>query len=160
MKRALYVTAIAFALAAIAATGTFAFPQNPPRQRAMMGQGRGGPGPMGMLRQLNLTDDQRTKIQTLADQHRQAMQDQAQKMRDLQKQLKDAIFADAGPGNTDAVQQQIAALETQLQSDRIAFEKQIAAVLTADQRKQVRDLPGPGFGPMGRGRGMGRGPGW
>ena len=118
---------------------------------------------MGMLRQLNLTDDQRTKIQSLMEQHRQATQDGAQKVRDLQQQLKNAIFADSGPADTADLQRQIAALEAQLESGRVGLEKQIAAVLTADQRKQVRDMPGPGFGPMmgrGRGRGMGRGPGW
>ena len=164
MKRVVYVTAVALALAAIAATGTFAFAQNsPPPQRPMMGQGRGGPGPMGMLQHLNLADDQRTKIQSLMEQHRQATQDTAQKERDLQQQLKNAIFADNGPTDTTELQGQIAALEAQLESGRIGLEKQIAAILTPDQRKQVRDMPGPGFGPMmgrGRGRGMGHRPGW
>jgi Spy/CpxP family protein refolding chaperone len=164
MKRVLFSTGLALALAAVAATGTFAFAQNPPpgpQRRAMMGPGRGGPGGMGMLQRLNLTDDQRTKIQSLMQQQRQAHQDEAQQMRDLQRQLKNAIFADSSPGDTAALQQQIASLEAQLESDRIALQKQIAGVLTAEQRKQVRDMPGPGFGPMmGRGRGMGRGPVW
>lgn len=160
MKRVLYVTALALALAAIAATGTLAFGQNPPPQRPMMGQGRGGPGPgpMAMLRRLNLTDEQETKIQSLTQDQRQAHQGAMQKIADLQQQLKNAIFADGGPANTDALQQQIATLHAQLESDRINLEKQIASVLTPEQRKQVRDMPGPGFGPMmGRGRGMGRG---
>jgi Spy/CpxP family protein refolding chaperone len=165
MRRVFYFTVVALALAAIAATGTFAFAQNPPPQPPMMGQRGGGPGggPRGMLRQLNLTDDQRTKVQSLMEQHRQATQDHAQKIRDLEQQLKNAIFADSGPADTTALQGQIAALEAQLQTDRIGLQKQIAAVLTADQRKQVRDMPGPGFGPMmgrGRGRGMGHAPGW
>jgi Spy/CpxP family protein refolding chaperone len=105
------------------------------------------------------------------EQHRQATQSSAQKMRDLQQQLKNAVFADAPDLNTiSQTESQIAALEAQLAADRVAAEKQIAGVLTADQRKQVRDMPGPGpfmgGGPgmgMGRGRGMGRGmggPGW
>ncbi len=155
--------AVALALAAIVATGAVAFAQGtPPPRRPMMGQqaGPGGRGPMGMLAQLNLTDDQRTKIQSLMQQHQQANQNNMQKMRDLEQQLKNAIFADSGPADTAAVQQQVQALRSELEADRINVEKQIATILTADQRKQVRDMPGnflggPGPG-MGRGRGMGR----
>jgi Spy/CpxP family protein refolding chaperone len=170
MKRVVYRAALALALAGIVATGAIAFAQNPPappqrRPGAMMGRGGGfaGPGPMGMLQHLNLTDDQRSKVQSLMEQQRQAQQAEMQKMTDLQQQLKNAIFADSGPGDTAALQQQIAGLQAQLEIDRVALEKQIAAILTADQRKQVRDAPGPGLGPMmgrGRGRGMGHGPAW
>jgi Spy/CpxP family protein refolding chaperone len=169
MKRVLNRTAFAVAVAALVATTAGAFAQNPPPPRqgrgagmgwgAGMGRGPGGPGPMGMLQQLNLTADQRTKIQSIMQEHRQATQADAQTMRDLQQQLKNAIFADS-PGDTSALLEQIASLEAKLQTGRIAVEKQIAAILTADQRKQVRDTPGPGLGPMmGRGRGMGRGMG-
>jgi Spy/CpxP family protein refolding chaperone len=173
MNRIVRPAALALACAAIIATGVLVFAQGPPpppqhRQGQMMG-GRGGPG--GPLQKLNLTDDQRTQIQTLMEQHRQATQSSAQKMRDLEQQLKNAVFADAPDGNAiSQTQSQIAALEAQLAADRVAGAKQIAGVLTADQRKQVRDMPGPGpfmgGGPgmgMGRGRGMGRGmggPGW
>lgn len=161
MKRVLNHTAFAVALAALVATTAVAFAQNPPPPRqgrgAGFGQGRGGPGPMGMLQQLNLTADQRTKVQSIMQEHRQATQTDAQTMRDLQQQLKNAIFADS-PADTSALQDQIASLEAKLQTGRIAAEKQIAAILTADQRKQVRDMPGPGFMPMmGMGRGRGRG---
>lgn len=162
MKRVVYRAAPALALVAILGVGGLAFGQNPPRQqyqRPMMGQRLGpGPGAMGMLRNLNLTEDQRTKIQSLTQQNRQAHQGDMQKIRDLQQQLKDAIFADAGPGDTAGLQQQIAALQAKLEGHRIDLQKQIAAVLTPDQRKQVREQPGPGFGMMG-GRGMRRGPG-
>ncbi len=165
MKRVLYRTTLAVALAAIAVTGAFAFGQNPPPPQqpgGMMMHGRGGqgPGPMAMLRHLNLTDTQRTQIQSFMQQHRQADQADMQKLRTLQQQLKNAIFADS-PADTSALQDQIASLQAKLQADRIAMERQIAGVLTADQRKQVRDMPGPGFGPMlGRGRGMQHGGGW
>jgi len=154
--------AIALALAAIVVAGAVAFAQGTPApQRPMMGQqaGPGGPGPMRMMRQLNLTDDQRTKIQSLMEQQRQSHQGDRQKLMALQQQLKNAIFADAGPADTTALQQQIQALQAQLEADRVNVEKQIASILTTEQRKQVRDMPG-GFmgmgGPaMGRGRGMG-----
>ncbi len=164
MKTRLNRSVVALVVAALVATTAVAFAQNPPPppQGRGAGFGRGfGPGrggPMGgMMQQLNLTADQRTQIQKIMQDHRQAMQNDAQAMRDLQQQLKNAIFADS-PGDTSALQQQIGALEAKLQTGRIAAEKQIAAILTADQRKQVRDMPGAGFmGGMGMGRG--RGPG-
>ncbi len=165
MKRVLNRTAFAIVFAAVIAATAVAFAQNPPPQRpgrgAGFGQGRGGPGPMGgALQQLNLTADQRTQIQKIMQDHRQATQNDAQAMRDLQQQLKNAIFADS-PGDTRALQDQIAALESRLQTGRIAAEKQIAAILNPEQRKQVRDRPGPGLmGGMGMGMGRGRGPGF
>jgi Spy/CpxP family protein refolding chaperone len=161
MKPTVRHAAITIALAALFTTGAIVFAQGtPPPRRPMMGQqaGPGGPGPMRMMRQLNLTDDQRTRIQSLMEQQRQAHQADRQKLMDLEQQLKNAIFADGGPADTTALQQQIQGLQAQLEADRINVEKQVAAVLTVEQRKQVRDLPG-GFmgmgGPgMGRGRGM------
>jgi Spy/CpxP family protein refolding chaperone len=162
MRSFVFRAAIAPALAAIVATGAIAFAQgNPPPRRPMMGQqaGPGGPGPMGMMRQLNLTDDQRSKIQSLMEQQRQSHQADRQNLMDLQQQLKNAVFADAGPADTAALQQQIQGLQSQLEADRINVEKQIAAILTPEQRKQVRDMPGDFMGMggpgMGRGRGMG-----
>ena len=152
--------AIVLALSAIFATGTIAIAQGTPPVRHAMGQqaGPGGRGAMGgWLQQLNLTDDQHTKIQSLMQQQRQAHQGEMQKMRDLEQQLKNAIFADNGPADTAALQQQIQALQSQLEADRVNVEKQIAALLTADQRKQVRDMPGPFMRSPSMGRGMGRG---
>jgi protein CpxP len=145
--------------------------QGPPPQRPGMMGGRGmmmggpgrqgGPGP-GMMLHLNLTEQQRTQVQAIMEQHRQATQDSAKQMGDLQQQLKNAIFADAGPNDAaiTSLKGQIAALEAQLQAGRLDVEKQIAMLLTPEQRKQVREAPGAGpfGGPgMGRGRGPGRG---
>ncbi len=168
MKRFFFPAALALAVVAVITTSALVFAQNQPPQRrpgAMWQQGPGGRGPAGMWQHLNLTDDQRTKIQSLMQQQRQAHQADTQKMMDLQQQLKNAIFADGGPGDVGSLPDQIASLQAQLEKDRISVEKQIAAILTADQRKQVREAPGPGFGPMmgarGRGRGgMHHGPAW
>jgi Spy/CpxP family protein refolding chaperone len=157
--------ALALALAAVVGTAALVFAQGtpppPPQRGQMMGRqgGPGGPGPMAILQRLNLTDEQRTKIQSLLQQQRQSHQGEMQKqMMDLQQQLKNAIFADDGPADdTSAVQQHIASLQAQMEADRINLEKRIAAILTPDQRKQVRSMPGAGLlmgGPgMGRGRG-------
>ena len=162
MNRIVTSAALAIALVAIVITGAFVFAQSTPppplqhRPGQMMGRGGpGGPGPGGFMQHLNLTDDQRTKVQSLMEQQRQAHQGEMEKMMDLQQQLKNAIFADAGPADTTGVQGQIAALQAQLEADRINLQKQVALILTPDQRKQVRDMPGPG--PFMGGRGMGRG---
>jgi Spy/CpxP family protein refolding chaperone len=163
MKSIVRRAAIALALAAIVATGALAFAQGtPPPRRPMMGRqaGPGGPGPMGLMRQLNLTDDQRTRIQSITQQHQQSHQADMQKMSDLEQQLKNAIFADNGPSDTTALQQQVQALRAQFETDRVNVEKQIAAVLTPDQRKQVRDMPGNFLGGPGMGRGRGMRGGW
>jgi len=162
MNRTVRRAAFALAFAAIVITGAFAFAQGtppPPQHRPgqMMGRGGpGGPGQAGVMQHLNLTDDQRTKIQSLMEEQRQSHQGEMQKkMMDLQQQLKNAIFADNGPADTGGVQAQIATLQAQLEADRINLQKQVAAILTPDQRKQVRDMPGPG--PFMGGRGMGPG---
>ena len=129
----------------------------------MGGRGMGGPGG-GPMQALQLTDQQRTQVQAIMEQHRQATADVAKQVSDLQEQLKAAIFADAGPndGAITQLQGQLAALEAQLQAGRLAMQKQIAALLTPDQRKKVRDMPGMGpfgGGPGGPGAGRGRGPG-
>ncbi len=126
--------------------------------RPMM-QGRGGMmqgfGPM-MLGRLNLTDQQRSQVQALQQQHRAANQELMQKMADLQRQLRDAIFADNGPDETRAnqLQQQIAQLDPQLREARLQMEVAVAKILTPEQRKQVRDTQ---FRRSGRGLGRGRG---
>src|SRR5512146_3192492 len=110
MKPRLNRSALAIVLAALVATTPVTFAQNPPPppqgRGAGFGQGRGagfGPGrggPVGgMMQQLNLTADQRTQIQKIMQDHRAATQNDAAAMRDLQQQLKNAIFAD-NPADT------------------------------------------------------------
>ncbi len=147
----------------ILVTGGFALAQQsstqPPqdRQGQMMrgGMGPGGLGPM-MLGRLNLTDQQRSQIQALQQQHRTEHQQLMQKMADLQRELRDAIFADNGPDEARAsqAQQQIAQLEPQMQQARVQMEVAVAKILTPEQRKQAREMqPGPGGRRMGRGMG-------
>ncbi len=153
---------VALAVVAIVAAGAFVFAQGgPPPQRAgrgqMMGQGPGGPGGRGGmmgLGRLNLTDDQRAQVQKLMEANRQAHQPEQQKMADAQKALRDAIFADAGPDESaiQAAQAQIQSLEPQMAQHRVEMQVAIAKILTADQRKQMREMP-----PMGPGGGRGRG---
>ncbi len=151
-RRIGFLAALVALVAFVAAGIVFAQTPPPPGQRMMQHAGRGQGGFLGHL---NLTADQQTKIRTLFDQQREAHQADRQKMQDLRQQLKAAIFADSGPADTAAIQQQIQTLQDRLEADRINLEKQVAQVLTPDQRKQVRDMPGPGPFMGGRGRGAG-----
>ncbi len=161
IRRIAFVAALLALVAGVSAGIVFAQTAPPPLQQrhAQMRQHAPGMPGGGPFQHLNLTDDQKTKIQSLVQAQRQAHQSEAQQMRDLQQQLKNAVFADNGPGDTSAIQQQIATLQAQLEGDRVNLEKQIAAILTPDQRKQVRDMPGPFMGG-GRGMAMRHGPGF
>lgn len=105
------------------------------------GPGR-GPGPMMMLRQLDLTDAQRTQIRAIMDEHRPA-QDQMQKMGELQKQLHDTIFADnVDQAKIEELKTAIREAEGAALDARISTELQIAQVLTPEQRAKARELDG------------------
>ncbi len=168
MNAIIHRTAIALAVAGMVGTGAFALAQGtpppPPQHQGgrMMMQGRGGgPGGRMMLGRLNLTDQQRSQIQTLQQQQRASHQALMQKMGDLQKQLRDAVFADNGPNEAQIanLQQQIAQLEPQLQQARLQMQEGISRILTPDQRKQLREMAPPGRGGRGMGGQMRHG-GW
>ena len=161
LRRFAFVTGLA--LVVLVPVLVLAQTQGPPQGRGMMGgRGMGGPGG-GMFQALQLTEQQRSQVQTIMEQHRQATQDVAKQAADLQQQLKAAIFADGGPndGAIASLKAQLAGIEAQLQAGRLDMQKQIATLLTPEQRKKVRDMPGMGPfggpGPGGRGRGFGRG---
>jgi periplasmic protein CpxP/Spy len=111
------------------------------------GPGRRGGGPMLALRGLDLTEEQRTRIKAIHDAERESQPgppaDGA-----LHRQLQEAIFAEApDAGKIGELQQQLVQAESARLSKRIAIEQQIAQILTAEQRAQVRERlvrrPGP-----------------
>ena len=93
---------------------------------------------MAMLRQLDLTDAQRTQIRAIMDEHRPARA-QMTKMRDLQKQLHDAILADnVDQAKIEELKTAIAQAEAAALDARIDIGLKIAQVLTPEQRAQAR----------------------
>jgi periplasmic protein CpxP/Spy len=143
------VAAVVIATAGMAAVSAQA-PAGAPPQHGF-GTGRGGPGPLSMLQQLNLTDAQREQIRSIMDERRP---DQAtgRKMGDLQHQLTVAIFADTpDTAQIEQLKASIAEAEAAALAGRVDTELRIAQVLTPDQRQKARDLPPPGPG-RGRGR--------
>jgi Spy/CpxP family protein refolding chaperone len=131
-------------------------PQRPGPMGMGMGGRMGGPGGLQIpLGALNLTDQQKQQVQKLMAANRPAQPPQTP---DLEQQLRQAIFGDPpNPNVIEPLKAQIAAAQADQLAKRVALEMGIAQILTADQRKQVADMPaGPG---RGRGGMMGRGPG-
>ena len=128
-------------------------PEGGPRGRGLGGPGRGG---MPMLRGVDLTEEQKASIKAIHEAERPAQNGPPADL-SVRRQLEAELFADA----PDA--QKIASLQQQLvqaQSERLAHEisvqQKVAAVLTAEQRAQIRERlsqapPERGGGPGRRG---------
>jgi Spy/CpxP family protein refolding chaperone len=161
MKR-MILTGLAVALVAALASVSIVAQQPQGRGRgAGMGMGMGpgggpgGPGgPFPLLRELNLTAEQREQIRTIMEEQRSGNPPQ-EKIGDLERQLQIAIL--------DGDQQKIAEIKTALiaahneaLADRIALQTKIAQILTAEQKAKEKELlANAPAGPRGRGPGRG-----
>jgi Spy/CpxP family protein refolding chaperone len=121
------------------------------------GRGPGGPGGMGLLRGVELTEAQRAQIRTI---HEQAREDaRPAQMAELQKQLHLAILADSlDSAAIEQLKQSIATAEAAALAHRIDVQTRVAQVLTPEQRATARQHLETNAGPRGRpGRGGGFG---
>jgi Spy/CpxP family protein refolding chaperone len=99
------------------------------------GYGRGA----AMLESLNLTDEQREKIQTLQEENRQRNWTVMGQMRTEMFKLRRMYSADNPDANAVAEQQKkVDELRRQMLVSRLEGRKQVEAVLTPEQRKQFR----------------------
>ena len=124
----------------------------------MMGMMGGG---YGHLAQLNLTDDQRAKINKLTDEERRKHWDTMGKIMDQRARLRDLYSADKPDSQSILkVQEQIDLLHRQMLGLHIDTQNKVEALLTPEQREQLKALRSRGRGPgmMGPG-GMGPGGG-
>ena len=152
------VAAVFVASVAVASSQQTGGDQQP--QRPGVGQGRrggpGGPGfgrggPMGAIF-ADLTEQQREQIKAIHDAQRQSEQGPPADAK-LRQQLELELLADAPNDQTiESLKQQIAAAQLENLSRHIAVQKQIAQVLTAEQRAKARERISQGPGPDGRGR--------
>jgi protein CpxP len=148
MKRFTFsvVVTAALALAAYTFAGAQAAGQaerQGPGRGFGIGRGPGGPGfgrgPMPMLRGLDLTDQQKEDIKAVMEQERDGRQGPPPEMA-LQRQLQQELYADApDPQKLASIQQQLVQAEAARLAKRVAIEQKVAAVLTAEQRAQVRE---------------------
>ena len=158
-------------VAAFAAVATFAFAQGPGSGygpgygpgygRGMMGYGPGygpgggyGPGMMGggygaggALAALNLTDEQREKVFAIQEEHRKKNWTVMGEMRSEQFKLRNMARGERLDADKLVEQQKkVDALRQQMLKSRVEAHNQIAAVLTPEQRTQLRQYSPWWFG--------------
>jgi len=139
----------------------------------MMGGGMmGGMGPLGML---DLSDEQRGKIEKIQDDTRRKNWDTYGKIMDEQSKLRDLYSGETvDPKKVGAVYGGISKLQQQVIEANVEAHNRVQAVLTKEQKEQLkqwsrggmggRGMMGPGgrggYGPGNMPRsGMGMGPG-
>jgi len=114
-----------------------------------MGPGMMGYGPLGSL---DLSDEQRTKINKIIDaEHKQHWAIMGQMMEE-QNKMRDLFSADEpDPKKVGAVYGRIAKLQQQMLETQIQASNQVQQVLTKEQRERLREWKrggwGPGWGP-------------
>ena len=105
-------------------------------------QGRGGRGPFGgALRHLDLTDAQRTEIRSVVREHREGGAELRRELMAALAQLRDAT---SGEVVNETTIRALAAAAAPLQADaavrRAQHNAAVLALLTADQRTQLREM--------------------
>ena len=134
--------------AALAAAASFALAQGPgygygPGYGPGSGRGMmsGGPGAGAGLAALNLTDEQREKVFAIQEEHRKKNWAAMGEMRSEQFKLRSMVRGDKLDADKVVEQQKkVDALRQQMTKSRVETHNQIAAVLTPEQRKQLRQV--------------------
>lgn len=109
---------------------------------------RGGPGGgfmyWRMLRQLNLTEEQKTQLQALRKAHFEKTEDKHGALMSAREQFDEAVRAlEEGSGSEDAVytaSQALAEAQAALAVARAGFGAELMAVLTPEQQKKLEEL--------------------
>jgi len=112
--------------------------------QGMMGQGMRGPGmgaqQGGVLAALNLSDAQREKVLAIQEEHRKKNWAAMGEVRAEQYKLRSLYGAERLDADKIAGQQQkVDDLRRQMLKSRVEAHNQIAALLTPEQRKELRE---------------------
>lgn len=117
-----------------------------------MGSGMMGGGALGML---DLSDEQRTKIEKIHDEERKQHLTVMSKMLDAQSKMRELYAADEpDPKKVGAVYAEMARLQQQMLETHVQSSNQMKALLTKEQREQIRKWHRGGWGSRGDKRGM------
>jgi Spy/CpxP family protein refolding chaperone len=137
------LAAIALAAAAVAFVAATSFAAQPERPGRRAGRWMRGPMPFA---QLNLSDDQKTRIRDIFARHREADQATMEELRTARQSLRKAMFGSAtpDPAEVDRLADQVAELEGKALRARVAAELEVAPVLTDEQRAKMASMSGPG----------------
>src|SRR3989344_2705918 len=119
------------------------------------GHGHMGMMGFGALGMLDLTDDQRTKFEKIHDEERKQHFAVMGKMLDVQSKMRDLYAADEpDPKKVGAVYAEMARLQQQMLETHVQSSNQMKALLTKEQREQIRKWHRGGWGSRGDKRGM------
>lgn len=125
----------------------------------MMGSGMMGSG-MGPLGMLDLSADQRSKIAQIQSDLRKRQWGTTGQVMDEQEKLQELLTAETpDPKKVGAAYAKIADLQRQMIEAGIEARNRVQAVLTKEQREQLRQLWRGRTGPAGPGMGPGMGGG-
>lgn len=116
------------------------------------------------LERLNLTDDQKAKIESMRDANYKATRSLREKMFDKSVELRRLwLQADPDKDKITAVQKDLRTLRDEMEDKTTSLRLEIRKVLTPEQNEKLANTGwgrGPGFGPRGGMRGRGEfGPG-
>ena len=111
------------------------------------------------LERLNLTDDQKAKIEALQTANWKAIKPLREKMFDKTVELR-RLWLQANPDKDKitAAQRELRTLRDEMQDKNTAMRLEVRKVLTPEQNEKLADMDwgrGPGFGPRGGMRGQG-----
>ncbi|MGZ5144963.1 MAG: Spy/CpxP family protein refolding chaperone [Burkholderiales bacterium] len=113
------------------------------------GWGRGGYGLDGPLAALNLTEEQREKVAKIQEENRSKNWNTMGQMQSEMFKLRQMYFSEKLDANALSEQQRkVDELRRQMLKSRVEARNEMAAVLTPDQRQQLRS-----FGPWWQDRG-------
>jgi protein CpxP len=118
-----------------------------PRMGGPGGPGRGGPmrgGPMGVgpgFRELDLTDDQKTQLKTIAESHRNEFEEAGKKIGAAREGMRALLEADQiNEGAIRAKSAEVAAAEAELAILNARVRQQQLQVLTSEQQAKLKEL--------------------
>jgi Spy/CpxP family protein refolding chaperone len=90
--------------------------------------------------ELGLTDDQARAIREIFARRRASMRDTVRALRQARRSLRDLVLQEADEATVNAKQAEIKQLVGQLVAARTQSLRELAAVLTPEQRAQLREL--------------------
>jgi Spy/CpxP family protein refolding chaperone len=139
-RGSLQAVALATVAVGMIAVGNVAARQEAPGRAGSPGPRMRGPMPFA---QLNLSDEQKTRIQGIFQKHREAEQATMEQARQARAALRQAIFASSTPdaAQVEQLTNQLADLEGQLLKARTAMDVEVASVLTDAQRQKMAAMP-------------------
>jgi Spy/CpxP family protein refolding chaperone len=154
--RSMLKTGMVAAIAAVfVASVAIASGQDSGQRRGPGLQGPGGPGGRGMMPGImrELTEEQRKQVRTILESGRDGQQGPPADAK-LRRELEAELLADApSDQKIEELKTQILAAQAEGLSKHIAIQKQIAQVLTAEQRAKARERLAQAPA-AGRGRGF------